>query len=281
MSKILIITAIQKRYSCRTFNPKSIEREKVEALENILQGNTQGPFGAKLRFRLVDFKVMSKEEIRACGTYGVIRGASHFIVGAVHKGAGALEDFGYGMERNILQAQALGLCTCWLGGTFRRTGFSDRIGLRDNELLPAVAPVGYGADKRSFADRVIRFGAGSDKRKPWEVLFFDREFHALKKEAAGPYALPLECIRLGPSASNKQPWRIVQEEHLFHFYLEQTPGYAGSNGEVKLQHVDMGIAMSHFELASRELGMEGRWMFADPGMQTGSWEYVATWTAVS
>lgn len=272
-----MIDAMKRRSSCRTYRTVPVEPEKVSVLNRVLEENMQGPFGCKVRFRLIDFGELSPAEIRACGTYGVIRGARLFIVGAVPEGWRAREDYGYAMERNILQATLLGLGTCWLGGTFNRTGFAERLKLEGTELLPAVTPIGYAADRRSLVDRVFRFSAGSDKRKPWEELFFDQDFRPLKRDAAGPYEAPMDCIRSGPSASNKQPWRVVQGEKSFHFYLERTPGYAGNFGDMKLQNVDMGIAICHFELACRELGLAGQWEATDPGIDAGGREYIGSW----
>jgi hypothetical protein len=41
----------------------------------------------------------------------------------------------------------------------------------------------------------------------------------------------------------------------------------------------MGIAMSHFELAAGELGLEGRWEVKEPQIQKpdASIEYIASW----
>ncbi len=76
-----------------------------------------------------------------------------------------------------------------------------------------------------------------------------------------PYAAPLEAVRLAPSASNNQPWRLVLEGGppvRVHFFLERTPGYRRLT-EVDLQRIDLGIALAHFELVARELGLAGGW----------------------
>jgi len=41
----------------------------------------------------------------------------------------------------------------------------------------------------------------------------------------------------------------------------------------------MGIAMCHFELAARELGLKGRWAVLDPGLgfPGAHTEYVVSW----
>ena len=191
-----------------------------------------------------------------------------------------MEDYGYAMEKNILKATALGLGTCWLGGTFRRSGFARRLNLSESELLPAISPVGYPGEARSLTDRFFRFSAGSDQRKEWSELFSDGSPETLlSREATGGYEAPLECVRGGPSASNKQPWRIVKDGSAFHFFLARTPGYDRMFKEIRLQNVDMGIAMCHFELAARELGLLGSWNDHAPGIPSGGWEHIVSWTA--
>jgi nitroreductase len=120
---------------------------------------------------------------------------------------------------------------------------------------------------------------------PWEKLFFHRRFSVpLTREEAGGYATPLELVRLGPSASNKQPWRIVKDGNVWHFYLQRTKGYGGgliSNllKGADLQRIDMGIAMSHFELAARELGLSGKWTTREAAIEKPDvlTEYTVSW----
>jgi len=274
-----IIETINQRVSCRTYGDTPIEPEKAEALKDFLKANTASPFGSRIYFQLLDLDAL-EGGTRTPGTYGVIKGARHFIAGAVLRRPKAMEDFGYCMERNILEATDLGLGTCWLGGTFNRSGFAEKMRLADYELLPAVSPVGYASDRKSLIDRVFRFGAGSDRRRSWHEMFFDgRIDNPLQPESAGPYETPLACLRRGPSASNKQPWRIIKDNRIFHFYLKRTPGYGVILGDIKLQNVDMGIAMCHFELSSAALGLKGHWQADDPQLETGGMEYIASWVS--
>lgn len=224
---------------------------------------------------------------RRLGTYGMIRGARTFLAGAVRASDRALEDFGYLLELLILKATDLGLGTCWLGGTFDRSAFARAIGLRKDELLPAVTPVGLSAERRDLLEQVIRFGAGSARRRPWAVLFFDgRWSEPLGAAEAGPYAGPLEALRLAPSASNRQPWRILRQERdgPFHLFLRRTPGYGLAAGS-DLQRLDMGIAMAHFDLAAAEDGLRGAWTrLEEPTAPAGTPglagpQYIATWRA--
>jgi hypothetical protein len=48
-------------------------------------------------------------------------------------------------------------------------------------------------------------------------------------------------------------------------------------GEIRLQEVDMGIALCHFELAAQELEIRGSWKVAKPAFDAGTLEYVVSW----
>ncbi len=272
------IETMRKRSSCRTYGDAPLDRATRDLLRAFLRGNTRGPFGNALRFVLVDLSEAERGELRSLGTYGVIRGAGLFVAGAVARGPRALEDYGFGMERNILYATALGLGTCWLGGTLNRAGFARKIGLAAGELLPAISPVGAPAARPSLVDRAFRFAARSGSRKPWEELFFaDRPGDPLPQESAGALGRALASVRLAPSASNRQPWRVVREGASCHFFLQRTRGYDKVTGEVRLQEVDMGIALCHFALAAEELGIPGGWVQEPPPFDAGTMEHVATW----
>lgn len=230
--------------------------------------------------------------MRGLGTYGFIRGATGFIAGAVNRGDHDLEDYGYLLEQIILAATNAGLGTCWLGGTFARSRFAQKIALAPAERMPAVISTGYANDvpRRNVLDMILPARskpAGRLRRLAWETLFFEGNFaRPLNRADAAEYALPLEMVRLAPSASNKQPWRVIKEGRRWHFYLQRTPGYReqglGRWLQIDdLQRVDMGIAMCHFELCAREQGLAGQWQTAEPALPKpdGLTEYSVTWVA--
>jgi hypothetical protein len=278
-----VIETIQTRKSCRTYGSRAIEPEKLAELRQFLTSNRETPFGSKVRFHLIDFNELEISELKKLTTYGVIQGARQFIVGTVIKQSRAMEDYGYCMEKNILKATSMGLGTCLLGGTFKRSGFAGKINLGDSELLPVISPVGYSGDRRSVVDRMFRFVASSDKRKPRHELFYLHDIDTpLDKDNSGSFDTPLECVRIAPSASNKQPWRIMKskgQDAAFHFYLKRSTGYENIIKDIKLQNVDMGIAMCHFELSARELGLKGDWHADDPQIKSDGMEYIVSWIA--
>jgi nitroreductase len=273
-----IIETIRARRSCRTYDGHSLDQGSIDELNAFLESNREGPFGGGVLFKLLALDDLAAEALKTVGTYGVIKEARYFLLGAVGLRPLAMEDFGYCMEKNILKATAMGIGTCWLAGTFRRSGFARQMNLRKGEVLPAVSPLGHPGESRSLTERFFRFSAGADKRKPWGELFFDGNLDTpLKEEEAGPFATPLECIRLAPSASNKQPWRAVREVTAYHLYLSRTPGYEKFSPDILLQNIDMGIALCHFELAARELGLNGTWRRDASRIAMGDWEYIVTW----
>ena len=280
-----IVNVIRARYSCRTYEQRPIQDELRQRLSNFVASTTTGPFGNRARFELAAATAADRAALKGLGTYGFIKGATGFLIGAIQPSDWDMEDYGYLLERIILFATDLGLGTCWLGGSFTKSNFARKISALDGEIVPAVASVGHIAQNPRLLDSLIRRGAASDKRLPWQRLFFDRSFDSpLSPEAAGIYAVPLEMVRLGPSASNKQPWRIVHSGNAWHFFLQRTSGYGqGRLGKTwaaaDMQRIDMGIAMCHFELASRELGLAGRWLHDEPALARPDElaEYTASW----
>ena len=273
-----ITEIIKKRISVRTYLAQPLPPEIKESLRGFFS-IIKGPFGGNVRFNLIESDLARKESKAKLGTYGVIRGATTYVVAVLEKADKDLEDFVYSLEKVILHATSLGLGTCLLGGTFKKSEFGKAIEQKDHEILPCITPIGYPGSKKSLIDSAMRFTAGSKNRKRWDELFFNSDLsHCLSVSEAGKYVTPLEMLRLAPSASNKQPWRIVKDTNKIHFYLQHTKGYAKFLA-YDLQRVDMGIAMCHFELTAKEQGIDGKWQISDPGSISTQQdtEYVVSW----
>jgi nitroreductase len=273
-----ILENINDRVSIRSYTNEKIPGETIARLKTFMAELTHGPFGSPVRFSFLDEHSLNKEGSRQFGTYGMITGDRYYIAGAAVMGPYAELDYGYCLERIVLIATELGLGTCWLTGTLNRSTFAKRLSLREDEIIPAISPVGFPADRKSLKLKLIETVLQVRKRKDFSTIFFDgAEGTPLTKEAAGVWAEPLEAVRSGPSASNKQPWRIVKTKTGFDFYLDFDKSYNSGLRGFSVQKIDMGIACCHFEGVARELNLGGGWMIPTPKPEAGDLMYFATW----
>ena len=257
---------IKKRYSVRSYEHEPLSDENKSSLLEYITGIPSSPLGIETRFSLVEAGALGQNSIKL-GTYGFIKGAYTFIAAACTRDEYALESLGYQLEKIILYATELNLGTCWLGGTFNRGSFSKVMELSPNEFLPIITPVGTPSDKKRFMDKFIRSGAQSDRRKPFESIFYFNNFStALSKSSSGIYQNAFEMVRLAPSASNKQPWLLVfdSKSNAVHFYLNRLKNYTGNKLGFEMQKIDIGIAMCHFELALQDDGISGKFYTDNP-----------------
>lgn len=277
---------IKERYSVRSYLREPINQGIQTAILTRLKSLREGPLGSSMRFSLLIATDQERSALRGLGTYGFIKNPTGFIVGAVKESEHALEDYGYAMEEIVLEATALGLGTCWLGGSFTQSSFARKIHKHENEIMPAVVSIGYATQGIREID-LLRRAARSETRRPWNALFFNGSFFEPLpiSEVVGGYTRALEMVRLAPSASNKQPWRVVRDGNQWYFYCQRTPGFGIGSWYftllqlADLQRLDIGIAMCHFELTARDHGLQGKWVIANPGLKPidENTVYIATW----
>ena len=251
---ITIEETIKKRVSTRTYESKRLSKaDKDKLVKEISQLNN--PFGENVRIHLVEKNTEANGE--KLGTYGVIKGASTFLGVTTDRTQLGLVAAGYQFENLVLIATNMGLATVWLAATFSREQFEKAMDIKKDELFPAISPIGYAAGKKSITESLMRKTMKSNKRLPWEELFFQDSFkQVLSKEDANEYVTPLEMLRIAPSATNAQPWRVVKKQNAYHFF-ETHKGNAGEE-EKMIKKVDLGIALSHFHQTALEYGLKGK-----------------------
>ena len=263
------IEVIRERKSVRTYKQQEIPEQTLDKVKNYLQKDT-GLFDVPITFTILDAK---NDHVSS----PVIIGADTYIAGKYKRQKNAEISFGYAFEKFVLYATSLGLGTVWLAATIDRKAFEKAVHLKEDEVMPAVTPLGFASEKRSIRESMMRKGLKSDSRLPFEQLFFQDDFQKPLNEATnGKWNLPLEMVRLAPSSTNKQPWRVVTEKDRVHFYEKKTKGSVKeSTGDI--QKVDLGIALCHFEIAAEESGLEGRFIQLDPEIPVAeNTEYIAT-----
>ncbi|MBD5245432.1 MAG: nitroreductase [Barnesiella sp.] len=258
-----ILEAIKQRRSVRSYNGRGLTPEEIDQLKGAIAGS-YSPFGGDVTIRLNSFEL--KGEYRP-GTYGVIRGASDYFLLAYSDDEESVLSAGFRFEQVVLQATAMGLGTCWIGGTFRGSDFDKGQVWPDGEKLKIVSPVGEAAGK-SLRESLTRFVMRSQNRKPFQSLFFKGDFSTGLNQD-DDFGEPLEMMRLAPSSVNSQPWRALVTDHTVHFYYLR---------KSRLSLLDAAIGMSHFFETERYNGHRGDF-FKDvnPPEAPKGWHYIRSY----
>jgi nitroreductase len=144
------------------------------------------------------------------------------------KAADLDEKCGYYGERIVLEAQRLGLNTCWVGDPLRRGKAA--VEMPPGEKLALLITIGYGKTQ-----------GAPHRSKPLE------SFYTAGEPLPDWFRAGVEAARLAPTAINQQK---------FHFALDgNTVTATTANGP--LAAVDVGIAKYHFEIGAGDA--DWRW----------------------
>jgi nitroreductase len=242
-----ITEVIKQRRSIRNYTGEPLKKEHADQILNYIAG-LKSPFEGKARIELVHTHTGS-EPVKL-GTYGVISGASDFLVLVYEESDMGEENAAYLFEHVILFCTELGLGTCW-SATFTKSNFAKQVELKPNEFLRIVSPVGYIKDKKRFVETLMGSDRNHKSRKPFKENFYDGYFDKhLTEDNAGIFREPLEMVRLAPSASNRQTWRVILNNGMLHFYHHESM--------MDFSKFDLGIALCHFDLTCKELRIAGQ-----------------------
>ena len=263
-----VFELIKERRSVRTFDGKGLAAAERDAIEKMLSGCTN-PFGVDVRMVLLDKKAHGLSS-------PVVIGEDAYISAKVKREKNFEIAYGYTFEAACVGALSLGYGTVILAATFNRPAFESALGVVEGEFVPAASPIGRTAAKMSLRETIMRKGAKSDTRLPFEELFFGDSFaKPLPFGNAGIFADALEACRIAPSATNRQPWRAVVCGDRVHFFEKRS---MKDNPLGDVQKIDVGIGLCHFDLVMKEEGHTGSFIFDDPkiGLPDRT-EYIVTY----
>jgi nitroreductase len=152
--------AIRKRYSCRAYQDKPVEKEKIDS---ILEAARLAPSAKNLQdWRFV---VITEKEIRQAladctnrpevfKKAGVIIAACSVSDEVMRCGQAVAQiDVSIALEHIALQATELGLGTCWIG-SFDTDKVRSILGIPDSVQIIELMTVGYAADEWKQPNRV-------------------------------------------------------------------------------------------------------------------------------
>ena len=208
--------AMKQRHSVRSYTDRPVEGEVKEQLEEFVQQcNEEG----NLHIQLVLDEPKAFDSTLA--HYGRFSGVRNYFVLVGPKDENLEERCGYYGEKLVLEAQRLGLNTCWVGLTYKK--IPEVFAVEKDERFVMVIALGYGTMK----------GAAHKSKSIGELC-------------TAPAGMPdwfrrgMEAVQLAPSALNQQK---------MHFYLEGSKVTAKA-GFGLLTKIDLGIAKYHFEAAA-------------------------------
>ena len=165
---------IKIRKSVRKFDPRPVEKEKIE---KILECDRLAPSWANgqcWEFIVVSEERKKKQLAKAAGLLNrwickapiiLVACADPSRSGVWNKMEYFLVDVGIALEHAVLAATALGLGACWVG-YFKESEVKKALRIPEKIRVVALCPVGYPAQKLSLQEKLIRFIARSKKRKP-------------------------------------------------------------------------------------------------------------------
>jgi nitroreductase len=154
-----VIEAIRRRYSCRTYEDRPIEEEKLDC---ILEAARLAPSAKNLqdwRFVVVTDEETKQKLAQAANNQRFLENAGAIIVGCsvsdeVMRCSQALGpiDVAIALEHICLQATELGLATCWIG-SFYPDKVRAILDIPDDVTIIELMAVGYPADKKKEPKR--------------------------------------------------------------------------------------------------------------------------------
>ena len=208
------IEAIKERHSVRSYQKKSIEAEKVNALKEKIKGiNERGNLSfvfcedAGNTFNRLLNKVMGL-------------GSAPSVIACIGKDADYLEErVGYYGQQLVLYAQMLGLNTCW-AGTYNSKNVPVKI--KEDEKIVIVIAIGYGNNqgkehKSKKAEQIVKSTGNVPK---W-------------------FEYGTQMAMLAPTAMNQQKFEIVLND-------DETVSFVDIGGA--FSKVDLGIVKYNFEV---------------------------------
>ena len=212
-----LLQAIQERHSVREYTERRIEEEKRQRLNELIREcNEEGGLRVRIRYDNPD-GFDSK-----LAHYGSFRNVTNYIILAGKPSDSLREKCGYYGEKIVLEAQRLGLNTCWVALSFNKTNVKKLI--PEGEKLVSIISIGY----------------GQTQGKPYKSKTLERVM-ATKGEMPDWFKKGAEAALLAPTAINQQKFKME---------IKNGNPVISIAGRGPYTKIDLGIVKYHFEVAS-------------------------------
>ncbi|MBQ7741269.1 MAG: nitroreductase [Eubacterium sp.] len=216
--------AILERHSVRQYKNEPLKAEDKEKLIDLIEGinNESG-----LHIQLVCDEPKAFESKMA--KYGKFSGVTNYVALIGKKQPNLDEKCGYYGQRIVLEAQTMGLNTCWVASSYKK--ISDAYTVDKGEKLTVVIAIGYGETE----------GKKRKSKKPEDVCYdIQSAPHWFKRG--------IDAALLAPTAMNQQK---------FTFNLDGISNRVKAKAGIgPYSKVDLGIAKYNFEVGAGKKNFE-------------------------
>lgn len=224
---------LRKRHSVRAYSPEPIAVSLVNRLKSEITFVNSHEAGLNFTLCLDDnapFKGFSR-------SYGMFRNADNYIAAIIDPSFDHAEErAGYFAQQLVIECTALGLGTCFVGGTFSRRNVNAR--LEVYEKVPFVVTVGNPEEeKTTFVGRLTKTMAHRKQMSPREFYDGDEEEYTRALMSFPWLDKALEALACAPSALNRRPVRLKMIESNGHSAI-----IAYNVSQNQYSPVDLGIA---------------------------------------
>ena len=208
-----LLDIMKQRHSVRQYTNRAIEPEKRVVLGELIEKINKE---AKLHIQIIYDEPKCFDSMMA--HYGKFTGVSNYIALIGEKSATLEEKLGYYGEQIVLEAQKLGLNTCWVAMTHGKS--KETIGKGEKQVC--LISIGYGCTS-----------GVSHKSKPLSDVCNYRE------DMPEWFLKGVEAALLAPTAMNQQK---------FYFELLSDGKVKADCGRGFYTKLDIGIVKYHFEI---------------------------------
>ena len=154
-----IFDAIRKRYSCRAYQDKPVEQEKLDSIFEAARLAPSAKNTQDWRFVVVSDKVKKHQLVEAANDQKFLENAGVIIVACSNSDhvmscgqpIGPI-DISIALEHIALQATQLGLATCWIG-SFSPEKVRAILGIPASVAVIELMALGFPADEPREAKR--------------------------------------------------------------------------------------------------------------------------------
>ena len=207
----------QKRHSVRSYLNKKIEDNKIQKIQNIInECNKKNDFN-------IQFFTNEPNAFNCfMAHYGKFENVSNYILLIGKKGENTEEKLGYYGAKIALEAQCMGLNTCFVAVTYSKKKSPCK--LKNNEKIYCAISIGYGKTEGI-----------KHKSKSYD------EVTEIKTEEKNWFKEGVNTALLAPTAMNQQKFKII---------LNEDNSVSFKRGKGILTKMDIGIVKYHFEIGS-------------------------------